>query len=676
MGCAASSIEKDEKVRACKNRKRLMKQLVGVREEFADAHFGYLKALKNTGVTLRQFTESESLEFENTTYGIGLPSSPPAPLPPSPPPPPPLSPDLMKSTDIDNNNKEEESTQESMEIEEIDGSTPPPSILSSSMDYWDPFRNLSPTHPATSETVELVEEENWAETRSEFEDEDMEGKFLGNDGSDIVPEKLPKEGVVGNSASNKPQPVEFVDDNSSMMSWHTKDTGDMAMVTWRRKKTLEGVFKDLDDYFLKASACWKDIAVLVDITKGDSCLPHNFNENKRKRSSSTKVFSALSWTWTSKSLQLARDPVELSGSNEPCKPGGHCNTIGKLYAAEQKLYKTVREEKAVKLEFEKKSELLAKQENENYDWTKTDKTRSSVETLESDVKRLQHSIDMTCSYILQLIDEELYHQLFALTSGLSHLWGTMYECHQMQNHICQQLNHIVDDKSMDFTSEYRRQATVQLEGEILLWYSSFCKLVKSQKEYATIFFQWIQLTGCLVNDQQQSDHRSAVCRLCEEWQNVSDRIPDKVASEAIKNFLSAIQLITLQQVEEHNLHKKSEKLERRLQKELSSLQDMEKKLEGTFAPGEIPSNLSPRHPLSVKRAKTLALQKRVASEKASCLNSVRVTKTMTTNNLKTSLPSVFRALMGFSSASAQAFEAIHGQLKLEACDETPQNSRI
>ncbi|XP_071722473.1 protein ALTERED PHOSPHATE STARVATION RESPONSE 1 [Rutidosis leptorrhynchoides] len=630
MGCAASSIEKDEKVQACKKRKRLMKQLVGLREEFADAQFGYLKALKNTGVTLRQFTESESLELENTTYGLGLPPSPPAPLPPSPPPPPPFSPDLMKSSD---NNKKEESTQESMEIEEVeDGSTPPPSILSSSMDYWDPFRNLSPTHPTTCETVELVEEENWAETRSEFEDEDMEGKDVLNEEDDVVNEE---DDVVGNFAlQEKHRAAEFVDDNSSMVSWHTKDTGDMTMVAWRRKKTLEGVFKELDDYFLKASACWKDIAVLVDITKGDSSLPQHFNENKRKRNNSTKVFSALSWTWASKSLQLSRDPAELSGSNEPCKPGGHCITIGKLYAAEQRLYKTLREEKGVSIEFEKKSELLVKQEDENYDWTKTDKTRSSVENLDTEIRRLQHSIHMTCSSILQMIDEELYPQLSALTSGLMHLWGTMYECHKMQNHISQHLNHIIEDQSMDFTSENRRQATVQLEAEVTWWYTSFCKLAKSQREYARVLFQWIQLTDCLVNDQQKSDHRSAVYRFCEEWQLVSDRLPDKVASEAIKNFLSTIQSITLQQAEELNLHKRSEKLERRLQKELSSLTEMEKKLatEGSFSP----SNLSPRHPLSIKCAKTEALQNRADSEKSTYLNSVHVTKTMTINNLKTS----------------------------------------
>lgn len=60
-----------------------------------------------------------------------------------------------------------------------------------------------------------------------------------------------------------------------------------------------------------------------------------------KRSSSAKVFSALSWSWSSKGLQLGKD-VTTSGAVEPCKPGAHCSTLEKLYTAEKKLYQLVR----------------------------------------------------------------------------------------------------------------------------------------------------------------------------------------------------------------------------------------------------------------------------------------------------------------------------------------------
>ncbi|XP_012075657.1 protein ALTERED PHOSPHATE STARVATION RESPONSE 1 isoform X2 [Jatropha curcas] len=605
MGCVASKIHKEERVQICKERKRLMKQLVVFRGEFADAQLAYLRALKNTGVTLRQFTESESLELENTSYIQALPPSPPLPLPPSPPPPPTFSPDSRKST---NNQKVDIAQEESIKIDEYDSSQ----IFS--YNDWDTYY---PQHPGKNKMVESVgEEEAWAETKTEFEEEDREEENVGI--------------AVSNSLSQ-----------------------------WRSKKTLEGIVKELDDYFLKASAGGKEIAVLMNISRGDSYLPQNSKENKRKRSNSAKVFSALAWNWSSKSLQYPKDATEVYNPSEPCKPGAHCVTLDKLYTAEQKLYKEVKEEEITKIELEKKTMLLLKQEEENHDWTKTDKTRSIVEGLEADVRRLQHSISNTCSSILQLIDVELYPQLVTLTSGLKNMWRTMYECHQVQNHISQQLNHLTDNQDTEMTTDAHRHATVQLETEVNSWYISFCKLVKSQQEYVTTLCRWIQLTDCLVNDNQHSSYSSAVCSLCEEWQLAFDRLPDKIASEAIKSLLSAIHAIMLQQEEEHNLHKKSDKLEKRLEKELFSLAEMEKKVDWSFAAGDTRSDLSPKHPLSIKRAKTEALKIRVDTEKTKYLNSIKFTRVMTLNNLKTGLPNMFQALMGFSSASAQAFEAVH-----------------
>ncbi|KAE8688033.1 hypothetical protein F3Y22_tig00111005pilonHSYRG00187 [Hibiscus syriacus] len=651
MGCVASRIDNEGRVRACKERKKLMKQLVGCRGEFADAQLAYLRALKNTGVTLRQFTESDSLELDNTSCGRTLPPSPSSPLHP-PPPPPSFSPDLRKPGD---NLKVEVAKEEGTEITLDDCSTPPPPTASSSWNYWDLFESNSPIHnPKQGETIESVQEESWAERKMEFEDEDQ-GQFIEN--TTVSPLSLPE----GHN------PREIIDDNSSTMSWCDKDSTDVPVLVSKNMKTLEGITKELDDYFLKASAGGKDIAVFTAINVGNNSLPWKLNENKRKRSNSAKVFSALSWSWSSKSLQLARDDFQ-HGSSEPCKPGAHCITLDKLYSAEKKLYRELKEEENTKLELEKKLMLLQKQD-ENHDWTKTEKIRSSVENLENDMTHLQHSMSTACSSILKLIDEELYPQLVSLTSGLMEMWKMMYKSHRFQNHISQQLNHLTDKISMDLTTESHRQATAQLQTEVSFWYYSFCKLIKSQQEYIKTLYRWIQLTDCLVNDQRQSHCLYAVRRLSEEWQRGFAKLPDKVASEAIKSFLLAVESIIQQQAEEHNQQRKSEKLEKRLQKELISLTEMEKKVEGN-----VNSMLSPKHPLSMKRSKTEALKKRVDTEKAKHLNSVQESKAMILNSLKTSLPNVFQALMGFSKACVQAFEAIHSRSQPEEVPRTSDNS--
>lgn len=642
MGCATSRIDKEERVQVCKQRKRLMKQLVGFRGEFADAQLAYLRALKNTGVTLRQFTESESLDMENTADVFALPPSPPLPLPPSPPPPPPLSPDSRK---VENDQKEEVGEEESKEIAQFDTPSSHP-ILGSSWESWDVFRSSSPYHWGKDEIVEPVEEEDWAETKTEFEEDEPEEKAS----TDVLAGPLPE----------KPQTAGSVDDNSSTTSWYAKDTTYTALVLRRSKKTLEGIAKELDDYFLKASAGVKEITVLMDLNGSDRFLPQNVKENKGKKGNTAKVFSALSWSWSSKSLPFTRESVD---SGEPCRPGAHCITLKKLLDEETKLYKEVKEEEITKIELEKKSSLLRKQEEENQEWTKTDKTRLSVESLEADLSRLQLSISRTSSSILTLIDDELYPQLVAITSGLLHVWRVMYESHQAQFHISQQLNHRTDDQKMDLSTAYHRQAAAQLESEVYRWYNSFCQVVNFQLEYVRALCRWIKLTDSLKDDHRQSLHSSAVHSFCHQWQLALEILPDKAASEAIKGLCSAIHSIVVQQEEEYSLQRKFEKAEKRLQKELDSLDEMERKLKGSFTVEAGNSNLSPKHPLTLKRTKTEALKKLVADEKVRYLKSVQATKTMTLNNLKTSLPNVFKALMDFSRGSVDAIDTVFNHIK-------------
>lgn len=139
----------------------------------------------------------------------------------------------------------------------------------------------------------------------------------------------------------------------------------------------------------------------------------------------------------------------------------------------------------------------------------------------------------------------------------------------------------------------------------------------------------------------------------------------QVASEAIKGLLSAVRSIVMQQAQELDLQKRSDKLEKRLQKELHSIDEMEKRLEGgpSAADGKNSELLSPKHPLSLKRAKIETLKKRAEDEKFKYVSSVLATKAMVLNNLKTALPSAFQALMEFSSSSAKALEAVCGREK-------------
>ncbi|KAK4742763.1 hypothetical protein SAY87_000764 [Trapa incisa] len=649
MGCVVSrTIDNDERVQIYEKRWRLMKQLLEFRSEFSDALSSYLRSLKNTGMALRQFTESETLEIEDIPPN-SLTSSPSSRLPLPPPPPPPFSPNIKsKAHELEHETGLEESVM--IDDDDDDGDTfLPPPHPSSSWESWGPFEPLSIKN-LDKRAEHGMDEVQWAEIRTEFEEECAE-EIVEENTPEPLPEKLQKQHVE----------MDVDGSSSSALIW-SKEPSDMMMMmmaTWRTNKTLESIVKDLDDYFLKASALGNEISILMDINSGDAFAPQTL----RKRSNSAKVFSALSWSWSSKSLQLTQEAsIANSSPSEPLRPGAHSITLEKIFSAEQKLHKEVKEEETAKLEHERKSLLLQKQEDEVSEGTALDRTRIIVENLQSKIAILQQSIGLTCSSILSLVDEELYPQLVILTSGLIHMWKTMYECHQVQNHISLQLNHISLDHITELTSDYHRRAALQLEAEVKSWHHSFCYLVKSQMDYVKTLCIWVRLTDTFIDEQNRCNFSSTLHSLCEQWLHHLKRIPHQVASEAIKKLLSAVQLIILQQTQEQDLQKRSDKLEKRLQKEQYLLNEMEKKLEGggsNAASGANSEALSPNNPLSLKRAKVETLKKQAKDEKAKHHNSVHRTKVMVLDNLKADLPNAFQALMGFSSASAKALDAIY-----------------
>ncbi|KAL5100785.1 hypothetical protein RYX36_005112 [Vicia faba] len=625
MGCVLSSIDEDGRVGICKERKKVIKQLVCKREEFSDSLLAYLKALRNTGATLRQFTESDTLELDFASTGLPDP-------PPSPPPnlllPPPVPPFLTDKSML------QVGQDEMLENEDIDP-------IMNSLLLFRPMDKI--------EVVESLEEENWEETKTEFEDEvqDSEG--------DASVRKL---------RSGKQQVREPVDDNPSAICLFKKETHVPKATpkgVGRNVKTLEGIVKELDDHFLKASACIKEIAVLIDISSGDTLLRQNSGRHLSKRTNSARVFSVLSWSRYTKSQTFTKGDADFSSPSEPCRPGAHCATLKKLYAAEKKLYEAVKEEGITKLEFERKSASLQKQEDENLDSAKIAKIRSNVEKLESDLISLRQCISETSSSILELIDEELLPQLVALTAGLSQMWRIMHECHQSQALISQQLINLSDNHNTILSSEYHYQATIQFESEASYWYNSFCKLVKSQREYVGTLSKWIKLTNCL-RDGHESDDHSSIRTICEQWELGLDGLPDKEVAEAIKNLLMSIRSIIAQQAEEDNILKKLEKLERKLQRCSASMAVIQKKMEWNFEEddGDV-ANISPKHPLFQKKAETEALKKQVESVKEDYLDSVQCSRTMTLDSLRTRLPHLFLSLMEFSSASSQTIEAINSQ---------------
>lgn len=222
------------------------------------------------------------------------------------------------------------------------------------------------------------------------------------------------------------------------------------------------------------------------------------------------------------------------------------------------------------------------------------------------------------------------------------MWRSMYECHQVQTHIVQQLSYVMASPSSSPTSDIHRQATLQLEVEVDRWYSSFCNLVKSHRDYVHSLTGWLRLSlfqsyhhlEPLSKTQQPSS--SNVYSICEEWYLALDRIPDKVASEGIKSFLTVIHAIVLQQGEEHKQKKRSETAFKDLDKRVNELRSLESKY-GPYSSTERYGDFSTQRstPVMEKKAKVDYLKVKAEEEKAKYEKSSAMTRAMTVNNLQT-----------------------------------------
>ena len=305
-----------------------------------------------------------------------------------------------------------------------------------------------------------------------------------------------------------------------------------------------------------------------------------------------------------------------------------------------------------------------------------------------------------------------------------YMWRTMHECHAYQKRVVLHFKSLdAWATSHDATTDYHHHAAVELEKEISNWHECFCKLISSHREYVTALTGWSRLSMMeievpddgnkendhyMVNEEAENSSSSPprkppvppTVSLCEEWQKTLDRLPDKVASEAIKSFSAVVHALVTQQTEELKQKKKVERITKRLEKKISDLHAAEKKAaaaeaeaalaltragvggsrrseeetgedESESSDSETPrvnednySVASPRDPLTERKAAVDLLKRKLENERLKYEKCVQDTRILTMNNMQTGLPGVFEAVTGFSAVCGQAFQALYN----EACN--------
>nr|GMC66115.1 nitrate regulatory gene2 protein [Ipomoea batatas] len=404
----------------------------------------------------------------------------------------------------------------------------------------------------------------------------------------------------------------------SVVSQYSKDTtattSDLAVVVSTKSKDLVEIIKELDEYFLKAANAGAQLSLLLEVPTG--------------------------------TISDQRSSVE------------------RLYAWEKKLYLEVRNAETLKLEHEKKVAHLRKLEMKRADYVKTEKAKKEVEKLESQMMVASQAIETISAEIVKLRESELYPQLVNLVKGLMYMWRSMYESHQVQTHIVQQLKYLSAILPTDPTSEIHRQSTLQLELEVQQWHLSFCNLVKAQRDYIQSLTGWLRLSMFQLSNKlvQKTGQDSSVYSFCEEWHLAVNNAPDKVASEGIKSFLSVINAIVVQQTDELKQKKRLDLSVKELEKKANELRSMESKY-GPYSMSDTSRSTSGKNPVGLRRVKVDTLRARAEDEKAKYDKLVGVTRAMTLSNLQMGLPHVFQAVTGFANVCTHAFESVYNQAK-------------
>lgn len=436
-----------------------------------------------------------------------------------------------------------------------------------------------------------------------------------------------------------------------------------------RHRDLAEIVEAIKEYFDKAASAGEKVSEMLET--GRAQLDRSFSQLKKTVYHSGGVFSNLSSSWTSKPPLAVKYRFEPGSIDESGGTKSLCSTLERLLAWEKKLYEEVKAREGVKIEHEKKLAALQSQEYRGGGEAKLDKTKASIKSLQSLIVVTSQAVSTTTSAIIGQRDSELVPQLVELCHGFMYMWRSMNEFHEVQNHIVQQVRGLVNRSTKgESTSDLHRQSTRDLESAVSAWHSSFCRLIKFQRDFICSLHAWFKLTLLPLNTEppHPTPVSSEIFAFFDEWKLSHDRLPDTVASEAIKSFINVVHSISLRQTEELKIKKRTDSAAKELEKKSLALRSIENKyyhsysMVGIGLPDSRPDNsghvLDARDPLAEKKFELAACQRRVEEEKFRHSKAVEVTRAITLNNIQTGLPGVFQAMTSFSGLIMEALETV------------------
>ncbi|KAL6853938.1 hypothetical protein ACP4OV_019967 [Aristida adscensionis] len=215
-----------------------------------------------------------------------------------------------------------------------------------------------------------------------------------------------------------------------------------------------------------------------------SCLPKR--HGRKSRASSNKASTSTS-----------------SGNGRRNGAGNLSSTLEKLWVWEKKLYKEIKDEEKLRMQYERKYRRLQSMDERGAEPSTIDSTRLSVRLLRSKISISIRTANAFSSKIQKIRDEELYAQLVDLIQRFRGLWKAVLECHEKQ------LLAIQDSKIHQLKAMHQSSlasiASLELERELTKWYKCFNKWISSQRSYVEALNGWLKKWLPEVQEEETAD---------------------------------------------------------------------------------------------------------------------------------------------------------------------------
>ncbi|XP_022941482.1 nitrate regulatory gene2 protein-like [Cucurbita moschata] len=488
--------------------------------------------------------------------------------------------------------------------------------------------------------------------------------------------------------SEQEEPVEtkevsFEIEETSTLDVESSKKSNLATFAAFGTRDLQEVVNEIKDEFEAASSYGKEVSMLLEVGR----LPYRSKLTALKVMLSRIQYSVARSSASSPPPLISLDHKTLkmakayTGDGSPgnefeLKYGSLSSTLEKLYVWEKKLYKEVKDEERLRVDYEKLCKKLKRLDDHGADTTKIDATHASIRKILTKIDICIKAADAISSRIHRLREEELQPQLSELIHGWIKMWRSILKCHQKQ------FQAVMESKirSLKARTGSRRdeslKATVDLEMELVNWCARFNDWIRTQKAYVESLNGW--LLRCLNNEPEETADGIApfspgrmgappIFIICNDWHQAMLEISEDKVVGAIHGFALNLHELWERQDEEQRqrikanfLYKDFEEHLRTLRMERAMLKSDQDEASGVTVVSKIPSESEVSQPDDLK-VNLDSLRKKLYDERVKHKDSIKLVHNAASNSIQAGLVPIFEALEKFSSEVTKAHEQVRLQ---------------